>query len=116
MRLYANRRDVIWEGEPNEFFYLVIEGFASLSRRSAGGWSGTVGMLKKSDFFGLESVLETAKAGYTIEAELGELLILAIPAGRMRGLIETNPRIALALLKSLQQRNEQYMRLLVNLS
>ncbi|MEI6286441.1 MAG: amino acid adenylation domain-containing protein [Bacillota bacterium] len=116
LRLYANRRDVIWEGEPNDFFYLVMEGFASLSRRSAGGWSGTVGMLKKSDFFGLESVLEKANAGYTIEAELGELLTLAIPAGRMRALIENNPQIALALLKSLQQRNEQYMRLLVNLS
>ncbi|MFA6539322.1 MAG: amino acid adenylation domain-containing protein [Negativicutes bacterium] len=116
MRLYANKRDVVWEGEANDYFYLVMDGFASLSRRSAGGWSGTVGMLRRQDFFGLESVLESAKAGYTIEAELGELLTLAIPAKRMRMLVESNPRIALALLKSLQQRNEQYMRLLVNLS
>lgn len=116
MRLYANKADVIWEGDTNDYFYLVLDGFASLSRRSAGGWSGTIGMLKRNDFFGLESVLGSANAGYTIEAELGEMLALAIPANRVHELLEENPKISLALLKSLQQRNEQFMRLLVNLS
>ncbi len=115
LRLYDDESSIIWEGEANDKVYLLIDGFAEISRSSAGGWAGTLRIAGGNDFIGEESLFGEANAAVTAEAMMGDAVALAIPSGVLQEMMQKNPALAFGLLQALHKRVRRLEKLVVSL-
>ena len=115
LRLYGDETSILWEGDPNDTFYLMMDGFAEISRKSAAGWSGTLRVAGRNDFLGEETVLGSAAASVTVEAVMGDAVVLAIPAAVLSDMLASSPSLALGLLKAMNNRIRRLETMVVNM-
>jgi len=113
--VYSSERDILWEGDINRNFYLILEGFVEVSRNSAGGWMGTIGVLGPGEFMGEENVFSEVPSSITAEALMGDTLVLALPGDILNSMIKMSPELALGLLKALNTRVRRLEKMLVSL-
>lgn len=115
LRLYGDETSILWEGDSNDTFYLIMDGLAEISRKSAAGWSGTLRVAGRNDFLGEETVLGSAAASVTVEAVMGDAVVLAIPAAVLSEMLASSPSLALGLLKALNNRIRRLETMVVNM-
>jgi CRP-like cAMP-binding protein len=88
---------VVKRGDPGDAFYVVLEGSVAVrtgSRKSVMG----VG-----EFFGEMSLIDGAPRSASVVAE-SEVLLMVIPRNAFLKLLESEPKITLAILGTLSQR------------
>ena len=115
MRLVSDETSLVWEGEANDVFYLIMDGFAEISRKSIGGWSGTLRIAGMSDFIGEEVILGEETASVTAEAIMGDAVVLTIPAQTMSSMLERSPQLAFGMLKAMNHRIRKLEKLVVSM-
>ena len=115
MLLWKRRAEILWEGQTSPDAYLIIHGFAQLLRSSVGGWQGMVGMMKKNELIGLELAGIAEKSSFTVDATMGDTLVLALPRELLREYGKTNPQLLLGMLKVMNDRVDKLARLVVSL-
>ena len=82
---------VIEEGEPGEYFYLILMGMAEVSRRVDGEVT-VLGALGPGQYFGELALIHQAPRAASITAKT-ELLVLALKAEKFIALYETSPNL-----------------------
>ncbi len=115
MCLYGDETSILWEGEQNDNLYLIMDGFAEISRQSAGGWHGTLRVAGVYDFVGEESLIGEQTAAVTAEAVLGDAVVLAVPAQLLTELIQSSPQMALGVIKAMNSRLRKLEKLVVSM-
>jgi CRP/FNR family transcriptional regulator, cyclic AMP receptor protein len=84
-------------GAPGESFFVILDGQASVrvgSRRTA---------LRAGDFFGEMSLLDGEPRSATVAAQTA-VLVMVLPRRRFLKLLESEPRIAIAVMSTLSRR------------
>jgi len=112
---YADETDVLWEGDADRHFYLVVDGNVEVSKKSKAGWSGTLKVLGKGEFLGEESVMEARPSSVTAEAILGDLLVFRFSGDDIRFLIEKSPDFMWRFLKEMTRKVNNLENFIVNI-
>ena len=115
MKLWKRRSEIIREGESSAVVYLILNGYGQLLRSSVGGWQGMVGMMKKNEIISLELAGAADKSSFTVDATMGDTLVLALPQDLLRVYGETNPQLLRGILKVMCERVDKLARLVVSL-
>ena len=115
MKLWKRRSEIIREGESSAVVYLILNGYGQLLRSSVGGWQGMVGMMKKNEIISLELAGIAEKSSFTVDATMGDTLVLALPRELLREYGKTNPQLLLGMLKVMNDRVDKLARLVVSL-
>jgi amino acid adenylation domain-containing protein/thioester reductase-like protein len=113
---FRNERPLLWEGDPTDALYLVMDGHLEISSTSTSGWTGTLGILSAKDFVGEESLFPGKCAILTAEALLGDVVVLQFPGAVLRATIQQHPQLALNLLEVLETRLQRLARLVISIS
>ena len=111
---YRNESEIVWEGEPNDNFYVIEKGNIEVSRHSASGWLGTVGVLGKSEFLGAGQIYRQQVSPYSAQAILGDVLIYSFLVNDIRQMVEKYPGLSTSFVRILAERVDQLSRLFVN--
>ncbi|MFA6076276.1 MAG: amino acid adenylation domain-containing protein [Negativicutes bacterium] len=115
MKLWKRRSEIIREGESCADVYLILNGYAQLLRSSVGGWQGMVGLVKKNEMIGMELAGAVDKSSFTVDATMGDTLVLALPQDLLREYGRSNPQLLLGMLKVMNDRVDKLARLVVSL-
>ena len=116
LKIMLRKRDILWENDASASILLVLDGFLELSKAAPGGWSGTVGLLKKGDFSGIGALTSGRRRSLTVEAARGEAAVLEIPVAAVLDLMRDNPELACALLSAESAFSDRMARLVVSMS
>jgi CRP-like cAMP-binding protein len=111
--LTFNDGDVIFtEGDESREMYVVLEGHVTVSKKSNKG-EVTLAVLRKGDFVGEMSLLESLPRSATARAQ-GKVRLLAIQPGGFLLKIRRDPTFAFEMLQTLSRRirviNEQLVK------
>jgi CRP-like cAMP-binding protein len=88
---------VVRVGKPAEAFYVILDGSARV------GVPGRPVTLEAGDFFGEMAVLDGEARSATVTA-VTEVMVLMIPRAKFLKVLESEPKIALAIMATLTRR------------
>ena len=88
---------VVKAGDPGDAFYVILEG--SVAVRTA----GMKAVMGTGEFFGEMSLLDGAPRSASVVAE-DEVLLMVIPRSAFLKLLQSEPKITIAILATLSQR------------
>mgnify|MGYP000932186569 FL=1 len=91
--------DIAWEGDAARDFHLIISGNAELQKTSRAGWLGTIMILGRGDFIGLDALFG-ARSNVTAEAIMGDLRVLAIDGAKLRQRLLMAPELCFNALQA----------------
>jgi CRP-like cAMP-binding protein len=94
---YAAGSPVVRVGKPAEAFYVILDGSARV------GVPGRPVTLEAGDFFGEMAVLDGEARSATVTA-VTEVMVLMIPRAKFLKVLESEPKIALAIMATLTRR------------
>jgi amino acid adenylation domain-containing protein/thioester reductase-like protein len=103
-QIFRSDTDILWEGDPNDYVYLVMDGFIEVSRRSVGGWVGTIQVLGAKEFFGEESIVAVGASSVTATAILGEVMVLCFAGETLKNRIANHSTLALNVIQAMNHR------------
>ena len=116
MTAFRNEKPLVWEGDPSDALYLVMNGYLEISSTSTSGWTGTLGVMGEKDFIGEESLFPGKRAILTAEALLGDVVALQFPGAILRAMIQQHPQLALNLIEALETRLQRLAKLVISIS
>lgn len=114
-KYFENGEDVHWEKDPLAHLQLIENGVIELSRHSAAGWVGTIGVLQQGEHLGIESLSQDKQAAAIAEAILGELTLYEIDNKKLLQIGQEHPEIAFRLLDLMIDRIRKLETMIVNL-
>ncbi len=85
-------------GDPGDAFYVVLEGTVAVR---TGGRKVVMGV---GEFFGEMSLIDGAPRSASVVADSDEVLLMVIPRSAFMKLLESEPKITIAILGTLSQR------------
>ena len=89
---------VVKAGDPGDAFYVVLEGTVAVR---TGGRKVVMGV---GEFFGEMSLIDGAPRSASVVADSDEVLLMVIPRSAFMKLLESEPKITIAILGTLSQR------------
>ncbi len=114
--VYAEEEtNFLWEGSLNDKIYFVKNGNIEISKHSALGWLGTVGILGKNDFFGEESLLEDNISSVNADAVLGDVTLYSFNRDAFFKFLAREEKINHAFIRAMIQRKTGLQGLFVNI-
>ena len=113
MEAFAEDSDLLWEGHPNQNFYLLMRGAVETSRHSISGWLGLISILGVGDFLGESHLLNGPNSPVSAQPVLGEAVVLSFEAETLRELLTNNPAFGWTFLQQMNARVRRLERLLV---
>lgn len=108
-------RDILWEGEPNDSLYVIIEGFAELAKHSQAGWIGTLGIAGTGNFFGEQNIWDRSVSPVIVEALLGDVRFFSFKGEELRNLMTRYPVFAMNLARETGKKVQNLQALIVNM-
>lgn len=102
-RIYANREEVVRQGETGESMYVVQSGRVEVMQYAEDGSEQHLAFLEAGDFFGEMSVFEKEVRSATVRAA-GEVRVLQIDKKTLLRRIREDPLLAVNLLKTMSHR------------
>lgn len=113
--LYAPAEVIAWEGDFNDKFIIIWEGFVDSSKRNVIGWENSIGIYKNGDFFGSANLADgVAVSQTTLEALNQDVLILEFTAQAIRDFMKEKPELALRLIQKLHEQLDRLKWLWIN--
>lgn len=94
VRDYAAGETIVYQGQPDEGFYLLQTGSVTLSVRDGEGRLRDIEHLKEDDFFGELALLGNEPSPISAVATT-DVHLLIIESGMITQLIEKNPQLAM---------------------
>ena len=108
-------RDIVWEGEPNDSLYVIIDGHAEVSKHSQAGWLGTLGIAGTEDFFGEQNIWDSSASPVIVEAVLGDMRVFSFKGEEVRNLMARYPVFAMNLTREVAGKVQNLQTLMVNM-
>lgn len=113
--LYAPAEVIAWEGDFNDKFIIIWDGFVDSSKRNVIGWENSIGIYKNGDFFGSASLADGVTISQTtLEAMNQDVLILEFKAEAIRDFMKAKPEFALRLIQNLHEQLDRLKWLWIN--
>ncbi len=110
-----DQHDLFWEGEVNQSLYLIVDGYAEISRKSLQGWSGTLSIAGPNGFLGEENIVSPRPSSITAEALLGDVTVFKFNAGEFRQFIAEYPTLGLNLISRLSKKISGLQRMVIDM-
>lgn len=112
---YCLEKDLIaTEGEYANCLYFVLRGQVEISRASAKGWQGSLGVVTAGNLVGLQALEEGKNNKIRIEALSSDVIVGQIPRETMLFMLRNNSEFAIKVLLALQRETEKYQKLYVD--
>jgi hypothetical protein len=115
MKLVEEGAALLWEGEVNDYLYVIQEGQLEITLASEAGWQGVLRILSAMDHFGEEGLFDQAPSQVVAKAIHGEARVLAIPITFIRDLLALHPTLAMTLLRSKHKQLRSMERIMATL-
>lgn len=112
---YDRDKDVLWEGEQNDKFYIIIDGHAEVSKIARSGWHGTIGVLSIGDFFGEQNIWNNNPSPVTVEAILKDLRLYSFNAPDILKIMSRYPTFSINLSRAISNKLKNLQFIMVNL-
>jgi CRP-like cAMP-binding protein len=112
---YPDDGDILWEGEPNPYFFVITRGNVEISRHSKSGWLGTVMVAGKGDFLGSDQLFREKFSSNTAGAILGDAHLYAFRIDDLKKVIMESPALGSAFIRILAERVNRLTDLFVNM-
>jgi CRP-like cAMP-binding protein len=93
------------QGDPAEFFYMIESGWVKLFRETLDGDEVIIDVLPQGYVFGETSMFEDGQYSYGVEI-IENCSLKAYPLNPLKEYVESNPEIALAMLRHLTQKGK----------
>ncbi|MCX6246698.1 MAG: amino acid adenylation domain-containing protein [Bacteroidetes bacterium] len=113
---YPSDSEILWEGEPNPYFFIITRGTVEISRHSKSGWLGTVMVAGKGDFLGSDQLFQEKHSSNNAEAILGDVHVYAFRTEDFKQLVIESPALSASLIRILAERVSRLTDLFVNMS
>ncbi len=114
-KYYKEGEDVLWENEKADHLNIIEDGYAELSRHSATGWLGTIGLSQKGGMLGLESLTADKRSAVIAEAILSGITLYEVDNEKLKLLMQQNPAIAMHFIDLMGDSIRKLERMIVNL-
>ena len=114
-KYFEEGEDVLWENDPVDHLQFIENGFVELSRHSATGWLGTIGVLHQGEQLGIESLSKDKRAAVIAEAILGGLTLYEMDNEKLLRIGKEHPEIAFRLMDLMSDRIRKLETMIVNL-
>jgi hypothetical protein len=114
-RNYEENSDILWEGEPNDYLYIIGRGNVEVSRHSRSGWLGTVMIAGKGELLGADQLFAESKSSITAEALLDDVHVYAFRSDDVRRMLGQSPGLSSAFIRVLAERVNRLSSLFVNM-
>jgi CRP-like cAMP-binding protein len=112
----AERGDIlVFEGQPAEDLYFVVEGVVKVFKTSADGKEQIFSLIRPGESFNDVPVLDDGANLFSAEA-MGTVLLQGIKKKDMRAVIRENPQVAVNVVQVLSQRVQELVSLVEDLS
>jgi CRP-like cAMP-binding protein len=98
MKRYAPYTAIVRVDDPGDAFYVILDGSAAVRRTGKRSVK-----LHRGDFFGELALLDAAPRTATVEAE-SEVLTMRLGRTAFQKVLESEPKVALAMLRTLASR------------
>ncbi|MCW8829334.1 MAG: cyclic nucleotide-binding domain-containing protein [Gammaproteobacteria bacterium] len=108
-RTYSANEYLFHAGATADYLYVLMEGAVKMTAGPLGGRESVIELMQPVDCFLMAAVL-SAKP-YLLSAQaVGEVEVLTIPAELLRGVVSTEPQLALTMIASLANQYRQMVR------
>lgn len=112
---FPDTHALLWEGEPNHDFHIIMAGHVEISAVSRFGWVGTLRVLSAGDFIGEGGILSTDEpSSITAEAIVGDVRVLTLNCQEIKQLIQEHSKLGLSFLAALYKRAAVLEKLVVS--
>jgi CRP/FNR family transcriptional regulator len=115
LRRYGVREIVVAEDEPSAGLYYLRSGKARIYRTGPEGREQTLRLIVPGDTFGEVPVFDGKANPSTVEA-IEPSAVLVVPADVLLGVVETNPAVAMYLLRHFASRMRSFTHLIQQIS
>jgi nucleoside-diphosphate-sugar epimerase len=112
---YKADEEILWEGEPNPYFFILTRGNVEISRHSKSGWLGTAMVAAKGDFLASDQLFQDKHSSNTAGAILGDAHLYAFRTEDLQTMIKESPALSTALIRILAERVNRLTDLFVNM-
>jgi amino acid adenylation domain-containing protein/thioester reductase-like protein len=113
--VYGDETDILWEGDINDSFFLIVDGNIELTKHSRSGWLGTLGIAGPGSFIGEENIMGRKPSSVSAQALMGDVTVLKFRSDDIRSLTLKNPEIGAGFMEALTRRLDQLQRIIVNM-
>ncbi|MEQ8190556.1 MAG: SDR family oxidoreductase, partial [Candidatus Eremiobacterota bacterium] len=97
---YYDETDILWEGDVDRKFYIIVDGFVELMKYSKAGWLGTLRVMGPASFFGECNIWDESPSCITAEVLMGDAHIMSFKGDDFIKLLETYPAFSVAFVNA----------------
>jgi len=108
--------DILWEGEPDDRFYVILHGNVEISKHSQSGWLGTIRVVSLGGLLGTDRIYTEKPSSYSAGVILDDVQLYSFSVADIRNLIHEQPEFAASLIRILAHQYDQLSNLFVNMS
>ena len=112
---YYDETEIIWEGDIDNNFYIILDGNVEIKKHSKAGWLGTIGILGPGGFLGEENICNHNGASVIAESILGEVRVLKLQKEDIMKLLADYPEFGISFLKEMIAKVSSLEAIMVNL-
>jgi len=107
---------LIREGKENSKLYIIINGMLTESKKSYGGWEGTLRFITNGNILGTESILENKKSNSSIQSILEGTVYLEIDLDDYKNILLKNTTLFDNFIKQQFEEKNKLKRMIVALN
>jgi amino acid adenylation domain-containing protein/thioester reductase-like protein len=97
---YYDESDILWEGDINRTFYIIVDGFVELMKYSKAGWLGTIRVMGPGSFFGECNIWDECPSCITAEVFMGDAHVLSFKGDDFVKLLEKYPVFSVSFINA----------------
>lgn len=112
---YEEENYILWEGEENNKFYVIIDGITEISKHSRSGWLGTIGVAGPGEFLGEGNILNGSASSVTVEAIMGNVRIISFKGEILKEFMKKYTEFSMSFLREINKRVNKLQSVMVNL-
>ena len=114
-KYYADESDIVWEGERDRTFYIIVDGHVELMQHSRAGWLGTIRVLGPGEFIGEGNIWKDSPSEVVAQALMGDARVLAFNGEDVLRLVKKYPEFGISLLREFSGNIKKLESMIVNM-
>ncbi len=97
---YYDETDILWEGDVDRKFYVIVDGFVEIMKYSKAGWLGTLRVMGPGSFFGECNIWDESPSCITAEVFMGDAHIISFKGDDFIKLLEKYPAFSVSVINA----------------
>jgi len=112
---YYDETEILWEGDIDNNFYIIMDGNVEIKKYSKAGWLGTIGILGSGGFLGEENIWDNKGSSVIAESILGEVRALKFKKEDIITFLKDYPEFGMRFLNEMSTKVSRLEAIIVNL-